>query len=495
MKNKKLILSFFALFSLFFNLSGNQPNVIFFAVDDMNDWITPMGDMRAFTPNLQRLADRGVTFQNGHTAGIFCAPSRSAIFTGKYPHNSGIYTDQIYFYNHPEYRPLQVAFQEGGYNTYGTGKLFHHPEGCVDQRGWTNFHLRTKEQKQNGWSMDSWKQNAPLPNPYPASKFNQINPKWKGKPFMEVGPIPNEKEEEMADTLRTEWACDIIKKTHDKPFFLALGLYAPHYPNYAPKKYFDLYPLKGIKPPIMKNDDGEDLPAGIQKKVMARKKSVHDKLDKLNIIDTNIQGYLACISYADAMLGRVLDQLDQSPHKENTIIVFWSDHGYAQGQKWHWGKHTLWERTSNVPFLWSGPSIAKNSQTNQTATLIDMYPTLIELCQLKTDSNLDGLSLAKVLKNPKEAFDRTVILPHDHPGSYALIQEDWKYIEYKDGGEELYHSSKDPHEWHNLADKPEYQTIKNNIRQHKPKHFAEPGLSKKKIKIVYENDGFKWQPK
>ena len=476
-------------------LSAAQPNVIFFAVDDMNDWSGPLGSKQAKTPNMDRLAKMGVTFANAHTAGIYCAPSRSAIFTGRYASTTGVYSGEIYFYDHPEYRPLQVAFKEGGYKVYGTGKLFHHPAGAIDLRGWDEFYVRTEVQKTAGWPMDGWEHGAPLPDPYPHSKFNQINSKWKGKPFMEGGPIPNEKEESITDSIRTKWACDILKQQHDKPFFLALGLYAPHFPNYAPQRFFDMYSIESIQRPEWKEDDLDDLPEPVRKKHAARKKAIHDKLLDLGIVESTLQAYLASISYADSLLGRVLDTLENSPHADNTIIVFWSDHGYAHGEKGHWGKHTLWQRTSNIPFMWAGPGIAQNAKTEYTATLIDMYPTLAHLCNLPKDPEHDGQSLASVLKKPEQNGARSVLLPHDHPGSYAIINGDWRYIHYKDGSEELYDLGSDFHEWNNLADNVQYAGIKNRFKAQAPSVFAPQGTSRNTLKMLTERKSFRWVPK
>lgn len=493
MKTIHALLLRLILFSLAtMGLSAGQPNVIFIAVDDMNDWSSPMGSNMAKTPNLDRLADMGVTFTNAHTAGIYCAPSRSAIFTGRYAFKTGCYSNHVYYFDHPEYRPLQVAFKEGGYAVYGTGKLFHHPEGGLDQRGWDEFFVRTKEQKESGWPMDSWSHGAPLPDPYPHSGYNKINPKWKGKPFMEVGPIPNDKEDEMADSIRTKWACEIINKDHDRPFFLGLGLYAPHFPNYAPQRFFDMYPLDKIQRPEWKDDDLDDIPEFARKKHVPRKKRIHDKLIELGEVDKTIQGYLACISYADHQLGRVLDALENSPYAKNTIVVFWSDHGFTHGEKGHWGKHTLWQRTSNVPFLWAGPGIAKNKKSDYTASLIDMYPTLAKMCGLPTDPGHDGESLATVLIKPGQSQSRTVLLPHDHPGSYAAINRDWRYIHYKDGSEELYDLSKDKPEWYNIAADPEYASIKATMKAYAPKSFAPEATSKKKLKMVVKGESFRW---
>lgn len=483
------------LFASLSILSAQQPNVIFFAVDDMNDWISPMGSNMAQTPNLDRLAKMGVTFTNAHTAGVYCAPSRTAIFTGRYPTSSGCYHNQVYMIEHPEYLPLQAAFRNAGYNTYGAGKLYHHPKGLIDQRGWTEFFIRSQAQKENGWGMDTWDHGAPKPDPLPHGKFNQANPKWKGKPFLEVGPIPNEQEEEIVDTVRTNWICDIISKKHDKPFFAALGLYAPHYPNYAPQRFFDMYPLDSLKIPELKEDDINDLPADRQQYLINRKKAIYDQLIELGGLEEAYQAYLACITYADSNLGRVLDALESSPNKDNTIIVFWSDHGYTLGEKGHWGKHTLWQRTSNVPFLWAGPGIATGKQTNYTATLIDMYPTLLDLCGLEPDSGHDGESLKPVLKQPQTGKNRAVWLAYDEPGSVAVMDQNWHYIQYKDGSEELYDVRGDPNQWHNLAGNTEYNSIMKQMKESGPHNFAPAGTLTQKHKLVIEGESYRWELK
>jgi len=477
------------------NGDSDHPNVIMIAVDDMNDWSGPLGDNQAITPNLDRLAKMGVTFTNAHTAGVYCAPSRAAIFTGRLAPTTGCYDRQIYFYDHPEYRPLQKAFQDAGYHTYGTGKLFHHPAGMVDLRGWTEFRVRTQAQRENGWPMDTWEHGAPLPDPYPGSPYNQTNPNWTGRPFMEIGSIPNEREEDMADTIRANWVCDLINQEHDKPFFVGLGFYAPHYPNYAPQKYFDLYPLDSIKRPPWKDDDLDDIPEIQRKPQENRKKAVHGRLLELGIVDETIQAYLACISYADAMLGRVLNALEKSPHKENTLIVFWSDHGYHHGQKGNWGKHTLWKQTSHVPFIWAGPDVANGEKVEEAVSLVDIYATLVDRCHLAEDPGLEGVSLSGALRNPKTAPNRSVLLPYDVPESYAVISKDWRYIRYEDGSEELYHLNDDPEEWNNLAGKPEYGEKIDQIKSVAPQSFAPLGTPFNTLKVVSDGESFRWEPK
>ncbi len=475
--------------------ADSPPNVLFLAVDDMNDWIgclesTPL----AITPNIDRLAARGVNFTNGHTAGVFCAPSRAAIFSGQYASTTGCYQTPNYFVHHPEIEALQMSFAKGGYTTLGAGKLFHHPEGAIDQRAWTEFFLRNQIQRESGWPLESWSKETPVPQPFPASVYNR-GQKFKAGLFLEWGAVPNAKEEEMADTIRVNWAVDQLKKKHDKPFFLACGLYAPHFPNYCPQKYFDLYDPANIELPPMLEDDLEDLPPKIRKQRENRKRLHHEKLYKMGAVDDAIHGYLACISYADAMLGRVLNALESSPYADNTIVVLWSDHGYHHGEKGQWGKHTLWERTSNVPFVWAGPGVTQGAKTDVTTSLIDIYPTLVELCNLpKPHQTLEGESLALTLSNPSAATDRNVYLPYMAPGEYAIINRDWRYIRYGDDGEELYNLREDPNEWHNLAPDEQFTDLKAQLQKSAPMTFAAPEVKLNARKdLVVEGETFRWE--
>lgn len=473
----------------------SKPNVLLLAVDDMNDWIGCMETTPcAVTPNLDRLAERGVLFTNAHTAGVFCAPSRAAIFSGQYASTTGCYRTPYYFVHHPEIEALQMTFAKDGYATLGAGKLFHHPEGAIDQRGWTEFFLRNPFQRENGWPLESWSSETPVPQPFPASVYNR-GKTFKGGLFLEWAPIPNNQEDEMADTIRVDWAVSQLKKQHDKPFFLGCGLYAPHFPNYCPQKYFDMYDPASIALPPMKEDDLEDLPPAIRARWKARKRQHHEKLVAMGAVKDAIHGYLACISYADAMLGRVLAALEASPYSDNTIVVFWSDHGYHHGEKGNWGKHTLWERTSNVPFIWAGPGVAQDAETDVTVSLIDIYPTLVEMCGLPEPSQrLEGESLASTLQHPAKATDRDVFLPYMAPGEYAIINRDWRYIHYGEEGEELYDLRQDPNEWNNLASQEQYADQKARLRKSAPKSFAEPEARLNKRKdLVLEGETFRWE--
>jgi len=470
------------------------PNVIFFAVDDLCDWVGAMGHTQAKTPNMDALAKRGVSFNNAHCPGVFCAPSRSAIFTGQFASTTGCYRTEIYYHNHPELRPLQVSFAKAGYATYGAGKLFHHSAGYIDHRGWTKFFLRNEAAKREGWPLDSWGKDTPLPDPFPNSIYNRGR-QITGGMFLEWAAIPNEREKAMADTKRVNWACDVLKQKHDKPFFLAVGLYAPHFPNYVPKKYFDLYDTEKIKAPVYKEDDLDDLPPLVKRRKINRKRQHHDRLVELGAIEQAIHGYLASVSYADAMLGRVMKALRQSPYADNTVVVLWSDHGFHHGEKGDWGKHTLWERTSNVPFIWSGPGVASGKTIDATVSLIDMYPTFVEMCNLPAVEGLEGASLNDMLRTPSKATDRNVFLPYLDPGGYAIINQKWRYIHYSDGTEELYDVEADPHEWHNLAGDVKLAAVKQKLKASAPKLFAPVGISKNRLRLITEGETYRWELK
>ncbi|MBE0676363.1 MAG: sulfatase [Bacteroidales bacterium] len=478
------------------NRPVDQPNVIFFALDDLNDWVTPLEYNQVRTPNMDRLANMGVNFTYAHAPGVFSAPSRTAIMTGLNASTTGCYAEDPFQFDHPDLITLQMAFRQGGYSTYGAGKIYHHRGGFVDLRGWDKYFSRSQEMRDLGWEMNSYyMEDAPRPTPFPYSPYYTSSGRvGESALHLEWGPIPNDKEDNMIDAIRTNWACDILKQRHDKPFFLALGLYSPHYPNYAPQKYFDMYNRDSIQLPPYNDDDLEDLPEGIRKNMTNRSKQ-HKELEELGALKDAVIGYLAAISFADAMLGRVLDALEKSPYKDNTIIVLWSDQGFHHGEKMHWGKHTLWERTSHVPFIWAGKGIPENMKVETTVSLIDIYPTLVDLCYLPEVKGLEGESLVPALKNPSRSKDRNVFLPSNDRGSYAVINTNWRYIYYNDGSEELYNVKEDTNEWNNLAGDEKYRPIMQKMKKSAPVEFAPSVTPKNELKLVVTGDSFHWEKK
>jgi arylsulfatase A-like enzyme len=477
--------------------SVTQPNVIFFSLDDLNNWINPLGYEHAITPNLNRLARAGVTFTNAHAPSTYCAPSRTAIFTGLQASTTGCYGNEIYHFDYPDLVPLQVAFKEGGYDAWGAGKLFHHRGGYVDLRGWNEYFARNQEIIDSGYETGAFGSDYLLPDPYPYSPYyTETGKEIIGGRFLEWGPIPDSLEESIPGTVRTNWVVDLLKQTHEKPFFIGLGLYHPHYPNYVPQKYFDMYDLEQIQLPHHDPADMDDLPPNIRNQMLNRRRIHLEVLLDLGIYKDAVRAYLAAVTYADAMLGRVLDALEESDYKDNTIVIMWSDQGYHLGEKGQWGKHTLWRETSRVPLIISGAGVAKDQKVATTVGLIDLYPTLIELCDLPGQHQMDGVSLASILKDPESAEDRDLFIPGHIRERYAVVNSNFRYIKYENNiGEELYNLAEDPFEWNNLAGDEEYIPIIDDMKKAVPATFSQEATPRNDLRLIIEGDGFRWERK
>lgn len=473
-----------------------QPNIVFFVLDDLNDWINPLGYHQAITPNLDRLAESGIIFTHAHAPGVYCAPSRTAIFSGLQATTTGCYQNEIFFYDYPDLVSLQMAFQQGGYDTWGAGKLYHHRGGYVDLRGWTGFFARSQEIRDMGYEMGSRGSDMPYPDPYPYSPvYRKRDKELTGGAFLEWGLIPDSLEDRMIAVQRTDWICGLLEQPHDRPFFIALGLYCPHFPNYAPQKYFDMYDLSQIQVPYLKKDDLDDLPEGIRQRMIRRQRLHQETLERIDAVKEAVRAYLAAVSYADAMLGRILDAIAANGHGENTIMIMWSDQGFHHGEKGQWGKHTLWRQTSRIPLIVAGANLPKNESVHTTVGLIDLYPTLIDLCGLPEQHQMDGISLLPVLLDPGSATDRNLFIPSHERGSYAVVNENWRYIYYRDGGEELYNLKEDPDEWYNLAGIGEYRPVIDGLKQAVPAEFHAGATPRNRLNLVIEGDTFHWEPK
>jgi len=475
--------------------TNDRPNVIFFATDDLNTWVNPLGYNQAKTPNLDRLSKMGITFTNAHAPAVYCAPSRSAIFSGLHASSTGCYKDEIYHYDNPELVSLQSAFSQAGYKAYGAGKTYHHRAGSIDMRGWEKYFSRSQEIRDVGYEMGYYGNDVPYPSPYPYSPYyTKTERELTGGGFLEWGPIAPEQAEQIPDAVRTNWVCDLLKQNHSDPFFIALGLYSPHFPNYAPQEFFDIYDRDQIIVPDLKADDLNDLPADIRKKMTNRSK-IQKELEDLGAVQDAVMAYLAAVSFADAMLGRVLDALEESAYKDNTVLIFWSDQGYHHGEKGNWGKHTLWEETSHVPLIFAGNGLTQNKKVGTTVSLIDLYPTLLELCNLPDQHKMDGVSLVPDLNNPAEAKDRNVLMPYMDRGGYAVINSNWRYIQYPDGSEELYDVVNDPNEWSNLASNASYKDIIDEMKQTAPTEFKKSATPRNTLKLIIEGDTYHWESK
>jgi arylsulfatase A-like enzyme len=427
---------------------ASKPNILFISIDDLNDWVGVLGGYPGVqTPNIDRLAERGTLFSNAHAAVPMCNGSRTAIFTGLKPTTTGIYgNNQDWRQTRPDLVSIPEYFRENGYETIGSGKVF-----CNDISG----------------------KAIELFDQYFKPKAHVKNPNTK--PFR-YGPldVPVGK---TFDGQVADFASNYLQGKHDKPFFLSVGFYRPHIPLSVPKKYFDLYPLDSVKIPQVPKNDLDDVPP--EGKRLAEGIGIHEKIVKMGNWQEIVQAYLASISSIDAMTGKLLDALEKSDYADNTIVVLWSDHGWHLGEKLHWKKQTLWEEATRVPLIISAPGVTNPGDvSSQAVSLLDLYPTLVELAGLPEKKDLEGESLVPLIKYPN--YDRKTPAITLWEESLAVRTEDWRYIRYFDGSEELYDHKNDPRELVNLANKPEYSGVKKELAEWLPE--------KKNLKVGTEND-------
>ena len=451
-----LIFAFFG--SAFLVSADSRPNVLFIAVDDLNDWVGHLGGHpQSKTPNIDQLAKNGVSFTKAYCSAPLCNPSRVSLLTGIEPSKSGVYGNGEQFRQKmPKAVTLMQYFRNYGYAVKGGGKIFHGANRPGDMASW-DFYFKAFRTKHE------YKRPANLP----ASAWAP----W--------GPIENE-DSDMFDFKVVNWAISELEKPHEKPFFLACGFTKPHLPWHVPQKYFDLHPLDTIVLPQTLINDREDLPffgKKLAKEVhdvsgprnFAKHGEDHDMILKYNQWHRAVQSYLATISFVDFHLGRLLKALKNSDHADNTIIVFWGDHGWHLGEKQHWRKHALWETTTRTTLIVSTPEHReKNQLCHSPVSLIDLYPTILELCSLPARDGLDGQSIVPLLQNPKRKWNRPVLTTFGK-GNYAVRTKRWRYIRYNDGGEELYDHETDPKEWTNLAKLPHHTMVIERLRKSIPK--------------------------
>ncbi|WP_369016058.1 sulfatase-like hydrolase/transferase [Armatimonas sp.] len=443
----------------------SRPNVLFIAMDDLNDWVGCLGGHpQAKTPNLDRLAKSGILFTNAHCAAPSCNPSRTAILTGISPATSGLYTNlQPMREVLPDAKLLPAVLRESGYTALGSGKLLHY---FTDARSWDRYFPEASTENPLPETLYPAKRPVSLPR---AGEWQYIETDW--------GALDTTDEAFGGDYSVSTWVGEQLRQKHDKPLFLACGLYRPHEPWFVPKKYFEPFPLDKIQlPPGYKADDLDDLPAEGKRRGPNR---YFEHIQKQNQWKQGVQGYLAAIYFADTMLGRVLDALEKSPERDNTIVVLWSDHGWHLGEKQHWQKYTAWRACTRVPLIIRVPKNTvglpagtKPARCDKPVSLLSLAPTLLDLCGLPAFPVHEGPSLLPLLKNPKVSWKPAAVTYLDTPGSYGLSAQGWRYIHYADGGEELYDISKDPHEWTNLASQPRHAAKLAELRALAPTRFA-----------------------
>jgi arylsulfatase A-like enzyme len=441
--------------------TAGPPNVLFIAVDDLNDWVTCLGGRKGVhTPNLDRLAARGMLFTNAHCAAPACNPSRVAVMTGVRPSTSGVYHNVQSWRQTPrlaEAVTLPEHFRSNGYVATGGGKIFH-------ALSWITEGYGKQRNDPDIWDRYFPSKDKPMPDAlWPAAAKVKISAQgyvnWQAIAFpadakgqrpphyFDFAPL-TQPENQMADHQVVDWAIGELGRGHDKPFFLAVGLFRPHIPWFAPRKYFDLYPLEEVFLPKVQEGDLDDCgKAGIR----SVRRAWHKWLVENDQWRQAVQGYLACISFADSQIGRLIDALDNSPCVDNTIIVLWSDHGMHIGEKEQWEKFTLWEESTRVPLIVVAPGVTKaESRCGQPVSLVDVYPTLIELCGLPNRNDIEGTSLVELLRNPSANRAEPAITTWGQ-NNHAIRTDRWRYIRYGNGEEELYDHRSDGDEFTNLV--------------------------------------------
>lgn len=467
----------------------DPPNVLFLAVDDMKDWVNCLGGYEGtvHTPNIDRLAERGTLFTNAHCPSPKCAPSRAAVLTGLMPSTTGLYDNGHWWYaNYPDVVTIPVHFRSNGYRTAGAGKVFHHTAGNHPPNQWQDFQKLVF--RDDPWFRGvklnyPWSEHGPAPEEFPFSGVKGLGHEndWGSLGYAE---------EDYDDSRTTTFAVRFLEQKPEVPFFLACGLFRPHLPWYVPQEYFDRYPLEDIVLPRVREGDLEDIPEAGRAFAKARRKDL-ETIRSAGKYREAVQAYLASISYADAQLGRVLDALDQSGLSDNTVVVLWSDHGWHLGEKEHWHKTTLWEEATRVPFIVSAPGF-EPARCERPVSLVDLFPTLNDLCGLPAIEIHDGQSLVPLMDNPEREWKRPAIIEFK-TGNVAVRSDRYRYIRYRDGGEEFYDLETDPYEWDNLAGKAPVESAQKQLAAWATAEWADPAPVKSAFD--FDPDAFTWKEK
>ena len=424
---------------------SSRPNVLMICIDDLNDWVGCLGGHPdAHTPNIDRLAQRGVLFTNAHCQAPICNPSRTSFMLGMRPSTTGIYMNKPWFRNTARNRnrvTLTQHFAAQGYRTFTTGKIYH-----ASHRDGPSFHVV-----------------GPLPgqkNPLDQRIQAELSGLW------DFGAQAFD-EDKFNDHVDASWAITQLGRTQASPFFLTVGFYRPHVPFYYPKRLSSLMPRDTIDLPVVIDGDRDDLPRIATQITANATPPSHTWFLEDGRWKEAVQAYLACTRFTDEQVGRVLDALDQSAYAKNTIVVLLSDHGFHLGEKARWAKQSLWERSTHVPFIVALPHGLRGVKCTKPVELLSVFPTLIELCDIERRPQLEGTSLVPLLADPDATWDRPAITTNGQ-NNHAVRTEQWRYIRYYDGSEELYDHSVDAREWKNLAGDAQYDPIKRRLAEWLP---------------------------
>jgi arylsulfatase A-like enzyme len=444
---------------------GERYNVLFIAVDDLNDWVGCLGgNPQAITPNLDRLAKQQAMVMNkAYAPSTVCCPSRSSLLTGRRPSSTGVYGNNQNLKNAPKAKDvvtLPEYFGRHGYLTLSAGKIFHkHATASVRDEGQWAFHEFAHPGGSNKGML--WEES-------PAAALGQK----VGANELEWGAV-KAPVEETHDYLACKWAADQLQRDFaGKPFFLALGISKPHLAWFVPQQFFDLYPIEKIKPVEIFRDDLNDIVRQDGQPIF-KPNANFLMADKANLHKEAQRAYLACISYVDYCLGVLFDALQKSRHADNTIIMLWGDHGWHLSEKLKYGKIDLWEESDRVPFIVGVPGLTTPGfKCEGVVNLLDMYPTLVELCGLPPNAENEGRSFVPLLQNPKMEWNHPTLTTYQFK-NHSLTDGRYRYTWYggrANGAEELYDHATDPLEHKNLAAKPESKEIIARFQKHLPVH-------------------------
>ncbi len=433
----------------------SRPNVIFIMLDDMGA-IDGIENIKM--PNLDLLRKSSVSFSKANCPAPLCMPSRASFFTGIYPHNSGAYSNGNDPWNRSEVlkqaETLPELFRRNGYFTVGRGKVYHAnlESGRIER----NFDNRPIYEGGFG--------------PFPDKQHQVFTPKDKFPEFWGVQAFPDSI---FPDVKNANFVIDFLNQKHDKPFFIAYGLYRPHTPFTAPQRFFDLYDSAKIEiPKGYRADDLDDVPEYGRKML--------DPFGRFEVTGANnidrwkhfIHGYYACASFADWNIGRVVDALNKSRYAKNTILVILSDNGFHLGVKNHWEKNTMWNESTMVPLIIKvSGSPVNGSVVNSPVGLIDLYPTIVDYCKLAAPrQKLDGQSLRPFMEKPGFSWNRPALTTFGE-NLLSLQNDSYRYIQYPDGSAELYDYIKDPYEWTNLVNWENMAPVIKEFKKHIPSFF------------------------
>jgi arylsulfatase A-like enzyme len=448
--------------------AAERSNVLFIAIDDLNDWVGCLdGHPQARTPNIDALAARGVLFANAHCQAPLCNPSRSSLMTGLRPSTTGIYglrpgiraVESL-----KEHVTLPQTFTQAGYHTYTCGKIYH--DGSIGKRD-------------RGREFNAW---GPAPGPpLPPEKFVETPSKMRA---VDWGVYPERDEQHGDYKIATAAVAALKNAPRDKPFFIACGFRMPHVPCFAAQKWFDLYPLETLKLPAVRDEDRDDTPRFSWYLHWRLPEPRLKFLREAGEWKSLVRAYLASTSFMDSQVGRVLDALEATGRADETVVVLWSDHGWHLGEKLITGKNTLWERSTHVPLVFAGPGVVRGARCAEPVELLDIFPTLLDLCRLPPRDDLEGHSLLPQLRDPEAERPWPAITTHNQ-GNHAIRTAEWRYIRYADGSEELYHLKSDPREWTNLAGDAKYADVKRELAKWIPKVSAPPVPGSKHRVLTY----------